>query len=263
MSSYLQQMQKEVKSMQTDQIQLFDTAKEIINQNLVKHIAIIMDGNRRWAKQRNLPSAIGHNNGRKTFKNIVKHSAKLGLKYLTTYAFSTENWGRDKDEVSFLMDLLIESLKTEIKELSDNNVKLTFIGRRDRFNSKIQFMLEKSENDTSNNTGLNLQLALDYGSRDEITNAIKEICMDITNHKISAESIDENLVSSYLYTKNVPDPDLMIRTGGELRLSNYLLWQSAYSELYVTDTFWPDFSESEFEKAIVSFANRNRRWGKD
>lgn len=249
--------------MPIDQIPLFETAKEIINCNKVKHIAIIMDGNRRWAKQRNLPSAIGHNNGRKAFKNIVRHSAKLGLKYLTTYAFSTENWGRDKDEVSFLMDLLIESLRTEIKELSDNNVKLTFIGRRDRFSSKIQDMLTQSEEDTSKNTGLNLQLALDYGSRNEITNAIKEICQDVTNNKISIDNIDEDLVSKHLYTSNIPDPDLIIRTGGEIRLSNYLLWQAAYSELFVTDIFWPDFNESELEKAVISFSNRNRRWGKD
>lgn len=242
---------------------LFETAKEIVHQGQIKHIAIIMDGNRRWAKQQNLIKSIGHTTGRKAFKSIVKHSATLGLKYLTTYAFSTENWGRDKQEVTFLMDLLVETLKNEVDELCENNVKLIFIGRRDRFSEKVIEMINVTELKTQNNTGLSLQIALDYGSRYEITNAVRKIVEDLENKKLTPDDINENLITSYLYTSNIPDPDLIIRTGGECRLSNYLLWQAAYSELYITQTFWPEFSEDEFDQAIVDFSKRQRRWGKD
>jgi undecaprenyl diphosphate synthase len=242
---------------------IVETVKELVQQGLVKHVAIIMDGNRRWAKQNNLPKTLGHHNGRKTFKAIVKHSTELGLGYLTTYAFSTENWGRDHEEVGFLMGLLVESLKNEIKELCDNNIKIKFIGRRDRLNQQIVEMMHKAELDTSKNTGLTLQIALDYGSRFEITNAVKNLIQDLRANKFSIDNIDEDLLNSYLYTSDVPDPDLIIRTGGEYRLSNYLLWQAAYSELYITSTFWPDFSEEEFDKALIDFSKRQRRWGKD
>lgn len=242
---------------------LFESAKEIIQLEQIRHIAIVMDGNRRWAQQYHLPKTLGHNNGRKTFKSIVKHSAELGLNYLTTYAFSTENWGRDKDEVAFLMNLFIESLKDEIKEICENNIKLKFIGRKDRIDDKIINMMNQAELNTAQNTGLHLQIAIDYGSRFEITESIRQIVKDVQNKKISENDIDENLISDYLYTTNMPDPDLIIRTGGEYRLSNYLLWQAAYSELYVTPTFWPDFSKDELDLAIVDFSKRQRRWGKD
>lgn len=241
---------------------LFESAKEVVKEGKIKHVAIIMDGNRRWARQQNLLKTVGHDNGRKTFKNIVAHSARLGLECLTTYAFSTENWGRDSEEVSFLMNLLVESLKNEIKELCQNNIKLKFIGRKDRIDKKILRIMQQAEESTIENTGLTLQIAIDYGSRYEITDAVRKIAVDLLNNKVSLDDIDENLVSSKLYTSNVPDPDLIIRTGGEYRLSNYLMWQAAYSELYITDTFWPDFSEDEFNIAIVDFSKRQRRWGK-
>lgn len=241
----------------------FEAAKEVVKKGLVNHIAIIMDGNRRWAKLHNLPKTLGHTNGRKTFKNIVKHSAELGLGYLTTYAFSTENWGRSEDEIRFLMDLLIESLNAEIKELHENNIKVSFIGRKDRFSKKIVDKISESEQITMNNTGLSLQLALDYGSRDEIAHAVRKIAEDVNQNKQEIDQIDDKLINSYLYTSDIPDPDLIIRTGGEYRLSNFLLWQAAYSELYFTQTFWPDFSSEELNLSIINFSQRQRRWGKD
>ena len=242
---------------------LTEQAREIVKAGLIKHIAFIMDGNRRWAKQKNLPKTTGHINGRQTFKSIVKHSSYLGLEYITTYAFSTENWGRDSQEVMFLMDLFVESLNKEIKELRDNNIRMKFIGRKDRLTSKMTTMMKNAETDTAQNTGLTLQVAIDYGSRYEITRALKDIILDVQNKKLSIDDIDENLFGSYLYTSGSPDPDLIIRTGGENRLSNYLLWQAAYSELYITKTYWPEFSTDELDRAIIDFSQRQRRWGKD
>lgn len=240
-----------------------DKAKEIIKAGIIKHIAVIMDGNRRWAVEKNVHKTSGHNAGRKAFKNIVKHSAAQGLSCLTTYAFSTENWGRDQKEVSFLMNLFVESLKNEVRELNENNIRLKFIGRRDRLNNKIIDMMEQSEEITAKNTGMIIQVALDYGSRFEITNTIKIILQKLQNNEITIEDVDENLINENLYTSNVPDPDLIIRTGGEYRLSNYLLWQAAYSELYITNTYWPEFSSDELDSAIINFSQRQRRWGKD
>lgn len=242
---------------------LFEVAQKVVKQGLIKHVAIIMDGNRRWAKSKNFIKTVGHDTGRKTFKNIVKHSAQLGLECITTYAFSTENWGRDKEEVSFLMDLLIESLKNEINELCDNNVCLKFIGRRDRIPANIVNMMKQAEDNTLENTGLTLQLAIDYGSRFEITSAVKKIVLEVKSNNLNIDQIDERLLETYLYTSGTPDPDLIIRTGGEFRLSNYLLWQAAYSELYITNTFWPEFTCDEFDQAIIDFSKRHRRWGKD
>lgn len=241
---------------------LYETAREIVKEKNIQHIAIIMDGNRRWAQQRNLLKTVGHDTGRETFKSIVKHSAKLGLKYLTTYAFSTENWGRAPEEVSFLMKMFVASLKDEIQELKENNIRLKFIGRRDRLDKNIVKMMEQSELDTQNNTGLTLQMAIDYGSRCEIADAIKKIASDVEDKKLSVDEIDEKLIASYLYTAGTPDPDLIIRTGGEYRLSNYLMWQAAYSELFITDLFWPEFVEEELDKSIIDFNKRQRRWGK-
>ncbi len=238
-------------------------AQELVEKTNLKHVAIIMDGNRRWAKKHKLPSTSGHNAGVKAFKNIVKLSAKWGIKYLTVYAFSTENWQRKKEEVDYLMLLLGETIKKELKSLHKNNIKLTIIGNLDALNPKLKKMLLDSMETTQNNTGLNLQVGINYGSRDEITAAVKHIAKDIQNNKINVDDIDSALISDYLYTSNVPDPDLLIRTGGEYRLSNYLLWQAAYSEIYVTKVYWPDFSDKEYEKAISEFAGRSRRFGRD
>ena len=236
--------------------------KEIIAKTELKHIAIIMDGNRRWAKKHKLPSTSGHNAGVKAFKNIVQAFGELGIKYLTVYAFSTENWGRKKDEVDFLMFLLGETIKKELDELHRNNVKLRIIGDLDPLNKELKKILNHSMEKTSDNTGLNLQVAINYGARDEIVNAVKKISEDIKAGKLSGEDINSDLISDYLYTSNIPDPDLLIRTGGDQRLSNYLLWQLAYTEIYVTNALWPDFSRSDLASSIYEFEKRERRFGK-
>lgn len=240
-----------------------DFAAEIINKCDLKHIAVIMDGNRRWAKKHKLPSTSGHTAGVKSLKNAVKSCGELGIKYLTVYAFSTENWGRKKDEVDFLMFLLKETFKKELKNLHKNNVKIRIIGNLEVLNSDFQKVLKEAMEQTANNTGLNLQIALNYGSREEIRYAVSRIACDIKNGVISPEDINDKLISDYLYTAEIPDPDLLIRTGGEYRLSNYLLWQSAYTELYITNIQWPDFTKQELEKAILEYGKRNRRFGKD
>jgi undecaprenyl diphosphate synthase len=240
-----------------------DLVSEIINKCDLKHIAIIMDGNRRWAKKHKLPSTSGHSAGVKSLKNAVKSCGELGIKYLTVYAFSTENWGRKKDEVDFLMFLLGETIKKELKSLNKNNVKIRIIGNLEALNNDLQKILYTAMNDTAENTGLNLQIAINYGAREEICHAIKKIAADAKNGLISPEDISDSLISGYLYTAEIPDPDLLIRTGGEHRLSNYLLWQSAYTELYITSLHWPDFGKTELEKAIIEYGRRNRRFGKD
>ncbi len=231
--------------------------KTVENTNL-SHIAIIMDGNRRWAKKHLLPSMMGHKKGVDALKNITKACDDFGIKYLTLYAFSTENWNRKKEEVDFLMDLLATTLKNEIQELNENNVKMNFIGDLTKLSENLQNILAESEKLTKNNTGVTLSVAINYGARDEIVNAIKNIVKD----KIEKENITKELVSSYLYTKSIPDPDLLIRTSGEKRISNYLLWQIAYSEIYITDTLWPDFDKCALAAAIKEFGLRQRRWGK-
>ncbi len=235
--------------------------KEVIdaikNTNL-KHIAIIMDGNRRWAKERMLPSMMGHKRGVDTLKKITRACSDFGIKYLTLYAFSTENWNRKKEEVDFLMDLLATTLKSELKELNGNNVKMNYIGNLNQLNQNLKNILNDSIETTKNNTGVVLTVAINYGARDEITNAIKNIIKD----GIKEDEINQSLISNYLYTKDIPDPDLLIRTSGEKRISNYLLWQIAYSEIYITDTYWPEFDKNALMEAIIEFANRQRRWGK-
>lgn len=231
---------------------------EIIEKTNLKHIAIIMDGNRRWAKTHGLPSMVGHKKGVDALKNITKACEIFKIKYLTLYAFSTENWNRKKEEVDFLMDLLANTLKNELQELHNNNVKMNFIGDLTRLNQNIQKIISDSKEKTKNNTGVVLTVALNYGARDEIINAVKNIIKD--NKK--ENEITEELVSKYLYTKDLPDPDLLIRTSGEKRISNYLLWQIAYSEIYITNTCWPDFNQDSLIEAIEEFAKRQRRWGK-
>ena len=227
-----------------------------------KHIAIIMDGNGRWAKERNLPRALGHRAGVETIRRIVKECNNLGVKYLTLYAFSTENWNRPLEEVNSLMKLLVEYLKNEFEELNSNDVVINSIGNISKLPRICREELSNAYEKTKNNKGLILNLALNYGGRHEIIDAVKEISLDLTNKKISKDEITEELFSKYMYTKEMPDPDLIIRPSGELRLSNFLLWQSAYSELWFSDVNWPDFQGKQLKLAISDYQKRDRRFGK-
>ena len=234
---------------------------EVKERVLPKHIAIIMDGNRRWAKNKKIPTMLGHREGVQALKKITRYASDIGIKYLTVYAFSTENWSRKKEEVDFLMYLVGEVLQNELEELNKNNVKITFIGNYTELPQPVPKEVEKAIENTKNNTGLRLQVALNYGSRAEIIHAVQEIGKKIINKEIKPEDIDDELISQHLYTKGIPDPCLLIRTGGEQRISNYLLWQCAYTEFYSTEALWPDFSIKEFEKAIDEFNTRQRRFG--
>lgn len=225
------------------------------------HIAIIMDGNGRWAKARGLERADGHRQGAETVKTIVKAAAKAGVKYLTLYAFSTENWKRPKEEVDAIMNLLVYMLGRETDELNANHVRLRAIGDIDGLGDEARTTLLKSIEFTSRNEGLNLIIALNYGSRAEILRAVQRISASCANGKLALDAIDENVFSSYLDTADIPDPDLLIRTSGEQRISNFLLWQLAYAEFYFTPVTWPDFNEEEFNKALVTFSSRERRYG--
>jgi undecaprenyl diphosphate synthase len=230
-----------------------------ILQNIPKHVAIIMDGNARWAKIKNLPKIAGHKKGADNVEIIVEKAKSLGIKYLTLYTFSTENWKRPKDEVDYLMNLLNEYLQNKfIQKMIKNNVKLNFIGDIENIEKKgnnIKKSIKKAIDLTKNNSDFNLNIAINYGGRDEIIRAINKILIsDIKN-------IDENNFKNYLDTKNFPDPELLIRTGGKKRISNFLLWQIAYTEVYITDIFWPDFDEIEFEKAINFYQNETRNFG--
>jgi undecaprenyl diphosphate synthase len=226
------------------------------------HIAIIMDGNGRWAKKRGLPRVAGHKRGVDTVKEIVEACAEIGVKYLTLYTFSTENWKRPKDEVSMLMRLLLNSLRDRVNELNDNDVRLTTIGDTDSLPLEVQKQLSEDIERTKNNKKMVLNLALSYSGRWELLEAIKKISDFSAKGKLSAEEIDEKLVSSFLTTKDIPDPDLVIRTSGEFRVSNFLLWQIAYSEFIITETLWPDFSKIDLYDAIKIFQTRERRFGK-
>lgn len=230
--------------------------KELVEKNNLKHIAIIMDGNRRWAKENGLPSAMGHKKGVDALKNIMRACDDFRVKYLTVYAFSTENWNRKPEEVNFLMDLLGQTIKNELLEMHKNNVVISFIGDTTKLSDNLQKILANAVETTKNNTGVNLQIAFNYGSRSEIVNAVEKI----VNSGI--KDISEEVITRHLYTSNIPDPDLLIRTGGEMRLSNYLLWQIAYSEFIVVPEFWPDFDKQKLAECIEQFNNRNRRWGK-
>ncbi len=232
--------------------------KEIVKNTDLKHIAIIMDGNRRWAKEKHLPSAMGHQKGVDSLRSTMRLFDKFGIKYLTVYAFSTENWNRKKEEVEFLMGLLAKTLLNELDDMHKENVRIRFLGDLTKLSKNLVDIVKNAENNTKDNTGVNLNIAFNYGSRDEITNALKAIVQE----GLKSEDITEDTISNHLYTKDIPDPDLLIRTGGEKRISNYLLWQLAYSEIYVTDAYWPEFDENELSKAIVEFEHRNRRFGK-
>jgi undecaprenyl diphosphate synthase len=234
---------------------------EIDYSKLPVHIAIIMDGNGRWAKKRGLPRNIGHREGSNTLKGVAEFCDKIGVKHLTVYAFSTENWKRPKSEVDALMGLLLDYLKNAEKELAGKNIRLKVIGNKEGLPNEIHEQIKKVEELTKNRTGLNFNLALNYGSRDEIIYSVKEIATLIKEGKLKVDEIGEDTISNNLYTKGIPDPDLIIRTSGEQRISNFLLWQCAYSEFYFVDTLWPEFKEKDILKAIKEFQKRNRRYG--
>tara|TARA_B100000941_G_C28444522_1_gene521534 strand:- start:120 stop:857 length:738 start_codon:yes stop_codon:yes gene_type:complete len=230
--------------------------------NIPEHLAIIMDGNGRWAKKRGLRREQGHIEGKKSVKSIVESCIELGIKNLTLYAFSTENWNRPKIEIDFLMQLLFLSLRDEIKNLNKNNIKFETIGNLERLPKKIIEYLKKVKKETKLNSKLTLTLALSYGGRKEIIDVVKKISDKVKNNIISSKNIDESVINDHLYTYNLPDVDLLIRTSGEKRISNFLLWQIAYSELYFTKKLWPDFRKKDIHKAIISYQNRERRFGK-
>lgn len=235
-----------------------DEIKNIIKDTNLKHIAIIMDGNRRWAKEKNLPSAMGHKKGVDSLKNILRACNDFSIKYLTVYAFSTENWNRKKEEVEFLMNLVAVTLTNELAEMHKENVQIHFIGDLTKLSGKLQKILANAVETTKHNTGVVLQIALNYGSRDEIVHAVQKI----VESGVKSDEIDEQLISENLYTAGVPDPDILIRTGGEQRISNYLLWQIAYSEIIIRSEFWPDFDKNSLKDSILEFGKRQRRYGK-
>jgi len=225
------------------------------------HIAIIMDGNGRWASKRNLPKIIGHNKGAEVVDTLAEYCSKIGVKALTLYSFSTENWKRPKEEVNTLMNLLSSQLKAKSNKLSENNMRFNVIGRTNELPEKLQKEIKKTIEQTKNNDGMILTLAINYGGRQEILDSIKMLFEKAKNEGFSIEDINEESFNDFLYTKDLPELDLMIRTSGEMRLSNFLLWQVAYSELYITDVLWPDFTTKELENAFIAFNNRERRFG--
>lgn len=239
-----------------------DYKNNINTDKLPKHIAIIMDGNGRWAKQKGFIRALGHEKGTKSVRDVVEGCAEIGIENLTLYAFSTENWNRPKLEVQTLMKLLVSSLKKEIKTLQNNNIQLNAIGCLSLLPKKVHGELLEVIDKTKHNSRMTLTLALSYGSREELLHAVKEIANKVKNNIISTENIDETIFNEHLYTQNLPDVDLLIRTSGEQRISNFLLWQIAYAELYFTQVLWPDFTKQELYKALYNYQNRERRFGK-
>jgi len=235
---------------------------QIDKNRLPQHLAVIMDGNGRWAKKKGLFRSIGHENGSKAVRETVEACAELNISYLTLYAFSTENWNRPKLEVDTLMKLLVSSLRKEIKTLEDNDIRLNAIGNLDALPQKAYNELIDVIERTKNNSRMTLTLALSYGSREEIIKTIKEISHKVKNNLISPENIDESVINNHLYTRDLPDVDLLIRTSGEHRISNFLLWQIAYAELFFTETLWPDYTKDHLFEAILNYQNRERRFGK-
>lgn len=230
--------------------------------NIPEHVAIILDGNGRWAKKRLMPRTYGHSAGAKNVEKICDEAHEIGIKYITVYAFSTENWKRPKDEVDTIMKLLKNYLKDYLEKIKTNNMVFRVIGDRSGLRDDIIEDIIELEKASKNNTGLNFTIAINYGGRDEILRAVKNVVADVENKKLDFEKIDERCFGEYLDTKDIPDPDLLIRTSGELRLSNFLLWQLAYSEFYFTDKLWPDFDKKELMKAVKKYSERDRRFGK-
>lgn len=225
------------------------------------HIGIIMDGNGRWAKKRGLPRSAGHNAGAKNFRTITRYCSTIGVKYLTVYAFSTENWKRPQDEVSALMSLFKSYLEEALRDFQDDDIVVKFIGDKSRFNSELQKLMTETENSSKNRDGMVLNIAMNYGSRDEIVRATRIIAQKAIDKEISPDEITEQIFADNLYTKGQPDPDLIIRPSGEYRISNFLLWQCAYSEFVIMDKLWPDFTKEDLNSAILEFAKRSRRFG--
>ncbi len=236
-------------------------SKKIDTNNLPRHIAIIMDGNGRWAKKRGLPRSAGHTAGAKTLEKITRYAGNLGVRNLTVYAFSTENWKRPKAEVDALMTLLVDYLDNYKKLIGDDNIRIRIIGTKIGLSDEVLSKIETVESATAKNDGLTLYIALNYGGREELVTAIKKISAKVKEGEISIDDITEDMVSDTLYTAGCPEPDLLIRVSGERRLSNFLMWQSAYSELWFDDVNWPDFSTSDFNRAIIDYQKRNRRFG--
>ena len=229
--------------------------------NIPNHIAIIMDGNRRWAKQKKLEIKLGHKQGADTLENIAKYCNKIGIKYLTVYAFSTENWKRSKEEVGALMLLLQNYLDIFAKTADAENIRIKMLGDREGFSEGLLKKIDNTIERTKNNTGLTLNIAFNYGGRDELVKAVKNIASDVKNGHINIEEINQELISQSLYTKDIPDPDLMIRTSGEIRTSGFLPWQLVYTEFYFTDKLWPDFSTEDLDEAILEYSRRTRKFG--
>ena len=225
------------------------------------HVAIIMDGNGRWAKKRGLPRTMGHAQGAKVVEQILEDADHMGIRYLTVYAFSTENWTRSGTEVKALMNLLRTYMKTSLAKCAKNNVKIRVIGDKTRLDNDLQTAIADLERDTANNTGIGFQIAINYGSRDEIVRAVREVAESVRKGLLEPEEISEDMITNNLDTGGIPEPDLLIRTGGEQRISNFLLWQTAYAELYFCDVAWPDFSKEELEKAVDAYNSRERRYG--
>lgn len=225
------------------------------------HVGIIMDGNGRWAKKRGLPRKAGHSEGAKTFRKITRYCSEVGIKYLTVYAFSTENWKRPQDEVNSLMKLFKSYLEEALSDFKDDDIVVKFIGDKSHFTEDLQKLMTENEESSKYRSGMVLNIAMNYGSRDEIVRAVKNICSDVKSGKISDAEIDENLISSYLYTSGQPDPDLIIRPSGEYRISNFMLWQSAYTEFVIMNKLWPDFQKSDLDEALRIYSHRSRRYG--
>lgn len=234
----------------------------LASDNIPKHVAVIMDGNGRWAKQKGKLRVFGHQNGVESVRQTIEAAAEIGISVLTLYAFSTENWNRPKAEVDTLMNLLVQSLKKELKTLEKNNIQLKAIGDLDKLPNKAYKGLQEVIQKTENNNRMIVNLALSYGSRNEIVEAVKQISKKVVNNELQIENIDEKTINNHLYTVSLPDVDFMIRTSGEHRISNFLLWQAAYAELYFTDILWPDFKKENFYDAILAFQKRERRYGK-
>lgn len=234
---------------------------EIDLTRLPQHIGVIMDGNGRWARRRGLPRSAGHSAGADALKKIITEANNLGVKYITVYAFSTENWKRPKEEVDYLMSLLLDYLRNAEKTLAGENVVIRVIGSRKELSQEIRDQIIKTEEFTKNNTGIVMNIALNYGAREEITNAVREICEEVKNGKTDIDSITDKMVENHLYTKGQPDVDLLIRTSGEQRLSNFMLWQVSYAEMWFTNKLWPDFKPKHLRQAIYDFQNRGRRFG--